>query len=87
MPLLPTTRDDQPHACLSCGAANDAATGINAYVPSAGDVSICLYCAALAVFTGEGLAIRAATPAELEEIQADAGVTRARFAILRRHSL
>lgn len=63
--------DVEPSAdlCPQCGHVNDAATHLNAepMTPAAGDVSICLYCSAVCVFTGEGYAVRLPTAAELAE--------------------
>lgn len=48
---------------------------------SAGDVSICLYCGAVALFTGNGIELRHPTDVELIEILNDPLVARARRTI------
>lgn len=62
--------------CLNCGVNNDDASSaeFDDAVPVEGNVSICFSCTAIAVFTGHGLEIRAATPEEFAEIMQDAGV-------------
>ena len=67
-------------ACPSCGYKFDAATGLNgADRPSEGAVSICLACGSLGIFTyvlGQ-LTVRAATPAEHDELIGDPFIRRA----------
>lgn len=67
----PVSRGEHP--CPYCGADNDAtveAAGAGA-LPTAGNWSVCWTCGAVAIFTGDGLATRALTPAEHFEAAAD----------------
>lgn len=58
--------------CVVCGGSLNAATPINGPArPEAGDTSVCLYCGNVAVFTGDGLALRQATAVELGDLLAD----------------
>lgn len=58
--------------CRDCNALLDGATGVgNDVEPSAGDWSVCAYCACLSVFTGNGRELRAPTLAELEALDPD----------------
>jgi hypothetical protein len=60
-----------PSACLSCGALNDAATGVNNDArPSPGDVTVCLYCGHIMVFSDD-LLMRNPTAAEIHQIAGD----------------
>ncbi len=63
--------------CPYCGAGNDMSTETlrDRKPPKPGDVSVCAYCAGLAVFTEAGL--RLPTAAELEEFNRDPAVQRA----------
>lgn len=60
--------------CWSCGSVNDDVMGVGpghdpaGPVIKAGDCSVCAYCAALAIFTGDGLAVR--IPTRDEQAQA-----------------
>jgi hypothetical protein len=77
--------------CPSCGRPNSAAThyrpsdGIEP--PAEGDVSICWGCAKLAVFTGDGLNVRACTEEERAEFLADPACVEAIGAVLAEHGL
>jgi hypothetical protein len=52
--------------CPYCGVENDAAAALtDVLAPREGDVSICFACTAIGTFTGEGLEVRRATPAEV----------------------
>lgn len=63
--------------CAVCGAdLNDATCLSSTAAPAAGDVSVCLYCGNVAVFTGDGVALRQATAAELGELLAEPEVRR-----------
>lgn len=66
----------EPLACPRCGVVCDDATFVHAgdFTPAAGDVSVCLYCCAVNIFTGRGVETRAATLAELESIIANEAV-------------
>lgn len=58
--------------CWACGHVNDAASSLDTTEPpDDGSVSICFYCSALSVFTGQGLVVRQPTPGELDEFLAD----------------
>ncbi len=63
--------------CHNCGTLNDDATDINNpdARPTEGDVSVCFYCAALALFTGDGYGTRAPTEEERLALLADPLVT------------
>lgn len=76
--------------CPSCGRPNPAATNVipdDVEPPAEGDVSICWGCAKLAVFTGEGVNVRACTEEERAEFLADPGVMAAIGAVLAEHGL
>lgn len=45
--------------------------------PAAGDVSICFYCAAIGVYTGNGLEVRQPSALELAEFLSDPAVEKA----------
>jgi hypothetical protein len=57
------------NACPACGKRLDAATSTSdpAHVTSEGDVSICIYCAGVAVFKAD-LTLRTMTPEEWLEM-------------------
>ena len=49
----PDTARHPPVPCPECGAKIDAASGVadgEGMLPSAGDISVCLYCAAVLIF-------------------------------------
>lgn len=59
------------NSCSSCGKVNDRATDlVTAAKPKAGDVSICIGCGHVAIFTA-ALALRDPTPQESAELLAD----------------
>lgn len=54
--------------CPACGRWNDHAAMVNQQqpvMPNAGDLSVCIGCAAINVFTGYGLEVRSPTTDEL----------------------
>lgn len=61
------------HTCPHCGRRNDAATGINAPIPTPGAVSICFYCSGVALFYNGplGMATRLPSPQEQDAIATD----------------
>jgi hypothetical protein len=64
--------------CPHCGNESDDYTVVRgAQAPSAGDVSVCLYCSCVSVFTGEGLVKRKPTAEELPVFMADSAVQEA----------
>lgn len=67
--------------CPYCDHDNNAATSVDSpdskILPGKGDVSICLYCANIAVFTGDGFAVRRPTEAEHNFLMADEQIARA----------
>jgi DNA-directed RNA polymerase subunit RPC12/RpoP len=72
-------------ACLTCGQDIPEASAIEgASSPSKGDVSVCLYCGAVAMFTGKGNEVRYPHPTELAEVLSDPTVQKVRRA---RHAL
>lgn len=71
-------------ACWSCGADNDAATGIGPTdpgLPEAGSVSVCGYCAAVSIFTDTNLGTRRPTADELLDVMSDKTIRKAVAAI------
>lgn len=63
--LVPETK------CFSCGQPNDAATNVlGKDGPDAGDVTICMYCGALAIFNADKT-LRELTGKELIEVMKD----------------
>lgn len=76
--------------CWSCGALNDDFMGIgdtDPGTPDEGAISICAYCGAVAVFTGEALLTRKPTKTELADLMADATIRTAVTAIHQRNGL
>ena len=71
--------------CLKCNADNDGVTcvtdGFEDRQPGDGDISICIYCGALAVFTDNGTAFRWPTESEREIFLADEDVISLLFAV------
>lgn len=69
--------NDRPRRCPGCRAVVDAATAIDGSdaVPSAGDVTVCLYCARVLIFTIDGL--RFPTLPELEQLAENEDLVRA----------
>jgi hypothetical protein len=65
-----------PVACLGCGKALDSASGMDKAAPSAGDISMCMYCGHMAKFVDSDT-IRQLTGAELIEVCAHPIITRA----------
>jgi hypothetical protein len=75
------TSHRHPPTCPTCGATMDAST--DAYgtaAPGTGDVSVCFYCAGLAIYDGGGL--REVTASERAELLADDRVTQVVGAVL-----
>jgi hypothetical protein len=72
-------------SCERCGADLDDATAADGSddTPGPGDVSACLYCGNLTVFTGVGLARRQPSADELTELIAEPDVARVLAAIMR----
>lgn len=69
--------------CPHCGAQHDQAASVGARArPKPGDVSICVKCAGVAIFTTDGAGARKATKEERAEIEADPRV-RASLDVLR----
>lgn len=66
-----------PRYCLGCGMLIDAHTQV-AVCPEPGDVSICLYCSQVAIYTQSGL--RWPTDAEHDQIMADPKMQKAIWA-------
>jgi hypothetical protein len=55
--------------CLKCGKKlNDFTAMKRDTLPMSGDLSVCLYCNAVAVFTGNGLDLRPLTTDEAGEV-------------------
>lgn len=72
--------------CPYCGAMGDGFTPIEdePHVPRPGDVAICAYCDQLQIYEAapDGMGLRRATPAELEDLRADPEIARAQAALL-----
>jgi hypothetical protein len=77
------------HRCLRCDAVLDTATtvvdGDGDQLPKRGDVSICLTCNHVAIFTRGGK-LREPRPDELRAVMADQTVTTARNALSLLHA-
>ena len=73
-----------PFQCLSCHAQLDTATEVTGQDvrPDEGDMSLCIKCGAIAVFTGHGNQLREATVMEMRKFLGDRRVQIARGAIL-----
>lgn len=71
--------------CPTCGRSNDAVSGAtpSAIIPTAGDVTVCIGCASIAVFAPgpSGLIQRLPTEAEAVEFASDPEVQRVVAAI------
>jgi hypothetical protein len=65
--------------CPECHTDNDAATSfeMDDAIPSDGDVTVCLYCGALAIFTDETTLFRRPTAEERKELLANSDVVSA----------
>jgi len=64
-------------ACHDCGARCDDLSNIDPAgldLPDDGDVSVCAYCACIAIYTGNGLDRRPPTPTELQRLENDPNV-------------
>jgi hypothetical protein len=81
--------------CLDCGAVLTGAAQLGGEGgPSDGDVSVCSYCGAVALYLDDGeggFLLRRPSPAEWRELATDSDVTRVREAVAelirqRRHS-
>lgn len=76
--------------CWSCGSPNDDFTGIgdtDLGLPDEGAISICAYCGAVAVFTGQALLVRKPTAGELADVMANTTARRAIQAIRARNGI
>jgi hypothetical protein len=63
--------------CPNCGVKNDAVRGEHGEKgPTEGDISICLYCTALAVFTDTKGHVRLPTPEEQVILDSDPTIQR-----------
>lgn len=70
-------------SCCECGHTLDAAAGVaHGHKPSAGDFTLCGYCASLNVFA-DGTTLRKPTDDEIFEAAADSTIQRLRRIILR----
>jgi hypothetical protein len=71
-----------PRTCWCCGAAIDdqTAAGPGRQTPEPGDVSVCLYCAAVGIFTEDS--VRPPTDVEATELLNDPEVVSVRTAII-----
>jgi hypothetical protein len=68
---------DQPRTCPVCRAVVDGATAVDGSdaQPAAGDITVCVYCARVLVFTEDGL--RQPTMDELEDLAGNEELVRA----------
>jgi len=73
--------EQPPSHCVYCLCELDAAYSSSARPPQPGDVSICIECAGILIFTGDGL--RAPTMSEWRELTADDHLMRMRDMMLR----
>ena len=66
------------YACLNCGKEVDAASESpleeQPRGPQKGDVTVCLYCSHLMIFTGDAATVRDPTDAEMDDIMSDPDV-------------
>lgn len=72
-----------PHGCLVCNRPFNATGTLDQTPPEAGDVSVCIHCAAVAIYD-ERLQLRPPTDAERQEIDADAEIAAVRRLVLSR---
>jgi len=75
--------NDPRPSCFNCG--KHAVTNISddgPPSPTDGDVSVCLYCAAISLFTGNGRHTRRPTDEERTDLLADPDVSRAAGGVL-----
>ena len=83
---MKTSRPSLDLTCLDCGNGNDATTGTGqGEIPGDGDVSMCVYCGALAFFDFQAGKLREPTQAEMIELHMDPNIRRAMF--VWKHSL
>jgi hypothetical protein len=77
--------EEQISACWDCGIELTGADGVGGtdHPPAPGDVSLCIYCEALSIFTGKGLEMRKPTEEESREAEADPDIIRARPVVAR----
>lgn len=55
--------------CPACGACNDRCTNASGKdKPTSGDLTVCVYCGTVSVFTGPRLTLRKITDAEFEAL-------------------
>jgi hypothetical protein len=68
---------DRPRRCPGCSAVVDAATAVDGSnaLPSIGDVTVCVYCSRVLIFTADGL--RFPTLDELEQLAENEELVRA----------
>lgn len=68
---------DQQRRCPACSAVVDAATAMDGSdaSPAPGDVTVCLYCARVLIFTADGL--RLPTFEEIEQLAGNEDLVRA----------
>lgn len=83
---LSDAKDIPPRMCPSCGKLLDGATQLrdaseHQETPKAGDATICLYCANVAVFADD-LTLRKPTPVEDKQFARDPRMLLAKMAIL-----
>jgi hypothetical protein len=70
-----------PAICPTCGKTLDSAAGIgNPQLPNPGDVSICLYCANVAIFDIDDT-LRTPTAAEQAELDRDTSIQKVRATV------
>lgn len=84
MAALDTITEVPISTCRKCGRRNDCASGTDGARPTPGDVSICIQCGEVSLFT-DAFDLREPTPEEADEIARDPVVTRFRMAIASAH--
>lgn len=67
--------------CTSCGERLTGAAATQQEPPKQDDVSLCVYCGAINIFTGKGLELRAPTQEEKLTAEGDPDVMLARILI------
>jgi hypothetical protein len=86
MTKLGTTYPMNEYRCLRCRQLLDAATVVDDDCrPEAGDVSICMTCGHVAIFTHAGK-LRQPRPAELRKIMCDERIVATRAAVKLLHA-
>lgn len=73
--------EDRATACWDCGVVLTGASSEGETPPDVGSASLCVYCEALNIFTGNGLEIRKPTKEEVLEYECDPDLIAARVQV------